>query len=160
MHGTSKTTLLFCPMKHRSRCPNLIKIVDKLKEIVVFRSGLHCLTSHRDDQSRYLKLAQKQVVRDAVRMSPLVPGATVRRNLNNLGPDKRVDPKLKKSVQRLVRKEKETILSEELDGVKTDGSYGSLAAVAQAKWFVTKVKAHNQSVETASKDAHHLKPGW
>ena len=99
----------------------------------MFRSGLHRLTSHRDDQSKYLKLSQKQVVRDAVRMSPLVPGATVRRNLNNLGPDKRVDPKLKQSVQRLVRKEKETILSEDLDGVKMDGSHGSLAAVAEAK---------------------------
>ena len=125
----------------------------------MFRSGLHRLTSHRDDQSKYLKLSQKQVVRDAVRMSPLVPGATVRRNLNNLGPDKRVDPKLKQSVQRLVRKEKETILSEDLDGVKMDGSYGSLAAVAEAKWFVTKLKKHNQSLDPASKDAHHLKPG-
>jgi len=87
-------------------------------------------------------------------MAPLVPGATVRRNLNNLSPKKRVDPKHVASVQRLVRKEKETVWSMALDGVKMDGSYGSVAALGDAKWFQDKIRAHNAGVDASTKENH------
>ena len=66
-------------------------------------------------------------------LSPLVSGSTVRGNQKHLSPQQQIPPELKKSVQRLVNKEKVKVLAQELDGVKMDGSFGSVAALAEAK---------------------------
>ena len=104
-----------------------MKIVETPNDIFIYRVGLHNKSSHVDDRSIFLKVSQQQVVRNAVRLSPLVPGSAVRRNLNNLSPNERVDPKYKECVKQLVRKELKTVLSKELDGVKMDGNYGIVA---------------------------------
>ena len=112
-----------------------------------------------EDRSAYLKIVQQDVIHDAVRVQPLATGTSLRRNLKNISPQQQVSPELKKSIQRLVIKEKVSVMAQELDGVKMDGSYGSIAVLAQAKSFVDKVKAHNAEVEAKQNGGHHLTPG-
>ena len=66
---------------------------------------------------------------------------------------------MKQSVQRSVHKVKVSVMAEELDGVKMDGSYGSIAALAEAKGFVQKVKAHNEEVLANQNGVHPLTSG-
>ena len=101
--------------------------------MIVQRSGEHRKTSHMQAQSMYLKITQRDVIRDAVRLQPLTTGSSVRRNLKHLSPQQQVSPQMKKSVQRLVQQVKVRVMAEELDGVKMDGSYGSIAALEEAK---------------------------
>ena len=86
--------------------------------------------------------------RNAVRSNPLSPSSLVRGNLNHLSPSKKVDPKLKSSVRRLAKLKTHHVFSQQLAGVTMDGSYGSIAALGQARWFVDKIKAHNADVES------------
>ena len=54
---------------------------------------------------------------------------------------------------------KVSVMVEELDGVKMDGSYGSIAALAEVKAFKPRVKAHNAEVVASQHGDHHLTPG-
>ena len=154
-------TLLKCPLAHRCGCINQVKVIENAHTIVVYRYGLHLRSSHDQDESKFLSVSQEQVVRAAVRSRPLTPGRQVRRDMNRLPPAERIDPKLTECVMRLVRKEKQTLFEKELDGVTKDGSYGSIAAVGDKKWFADRIQAHNLSVEESKSDddERHLKPG-
>ena len=55
---------------------------------------------------------------------------------------KHIDAKLKKSVTRLVRKERKNINKILLEGVAINNTNGSLAALSDAIWFGDAVKAH------------------
>ena len=50
-------------------------------------------------------------------------------------------------------------MAAELDGVTMDGSYGSIAALAEVKAFKAKVKAHNAEVLANQNGVNHLTPG-
>ena len=76
-----------------------------------------------------------------------------------MSPQAQVSPQLKESVKRLVYQEKVRVMAEELDGVSMDGSYGSIAALAEVKAFKAKVKAHNAEVVANQHGDHHLAPG-
>ena len=136
-----------------------MKLVDVKDFWVLQRSGEHRKTSHMDDKSMYLKVSQKDVIRDAVRLSPLTTGTSVRRNLKHLSPQQQVSAEMKKSVQRLVKQVKVKVMAAELDGVTMDGSYGSIAALAEVKAFKGKVKAHNVEVLAIQNGVNHLTPG-
>ena len=73
-------------MSYQAEGPNQMKVVETSNVIFVYRNGLHKKSSHDHDQSAFLKVLQQDVVRDAVRLSPLVLGATDRRNLKILSP--------------------------------------------------------------------------
>ena len=122
------------------------RVLDVQNFWILQRSGEHRKISHIVDKSIYLKVAQKDVIRDAVRLQPLTTGTSVRRNLRNMSPQAQVSPQLKDSVRRLVQQVKVSVMAEELDGVKMDGSYGSIAALAEVKAFKPRVKAHNAEV--------------
>ena len=109
------------------------------------RSGEHRKTSHMEDKSMYLKVTQKDVIHDAVRLQPFTTGSSVRQNLKHLSPGTGFAPN-EEVVQRLVQQVKVRVMAEELDGVKMDGSYGSIAALAEVKGFKAKVKADNAEV--------------
>ena len=156
--GAVVNSILQCPMNFRARCPNLMRVQHTSKVVTVWRSGFHRITSHDDDRSVFLKMKQKDGVKDAVRISPLSSGLTVRRSLKNLSPKKHVAPEFKKHVQRLVSKEKVKLLSQELHGVSMDGSFGSIADIARKKWFVTLIKDHNDEVFAGQVGCGHLKP--
>ena len=40
-----------------------------------------------------------------------------------------------------------------------DGSYGRIATLGQAKWFVDKIKAHNADVDSLQDNGNHLNLG-
>ena len=120
--------MLRCPLRYRCCCLVECRVLDLPKFWALQRCGEHRKTSHTVDKSIYFKVAQKDKIRDAVRLQPLTTGTSVRRNLKNLSPQAQVSPQLKESVKRLVFQEKVRVMTEELDGVPMDGSYGSIGA--------------------------------
>ena len=94
------------------------------------------------------------------RSDPLSPSSLARCNLNNLSPSKKVDPKLRSSVRRLAKVENHRVFSQELASVTMDGSYGSIAALGQARWFVVKIKAYTVDVDSLKDDGNHLNLCW
>ena len=79
--------------------------------------------------------------------------------MKNMSPQVQVSPQLKESVKWLVFQEKVRVMTEELDGVPMDGSYDSIAALAEVKAFKAKVKAHNAEVVANHHGDHHLTLG-
>ena len=67
-------------------------------------------------------------------MAPIQTASEFLRNIQD-SPTKKIDHKLKKSVARLVRKERAQIILVTLDSVTIDNSVGSLARLAEAIWF-------------------------
>ena len=53
-------------------------------DVFLSRVGIHKKSSHLQDNAVFLTDVQKRAIKNAVRASPLKPGALVRRNLNNL----------------------------------------------------------------------------
>ena len=117
--------MLRCPLQYRCKCNVEARVLDLPKFWIVQRSSEHRKTSHLEDKSKYLKIAQHDVIHDAVRLQPLTTGAIVRRNLKHLSPQQQVSPQMKQSVQRLVHQIKVSVMAEvsleELDGVKMEG---------------------------------------
>ena len=98
--GTAITIMLRCPLRYRCGCMVECRILDIPKFWILQRCGEHRKTSHMVDKSIYLKVAQKDVIRDAVRLQPLTTGTSVRRNLKNMSPQTQVSPQSKESVKR------------------------------------------------------------
>ena len=57
-------------------------------------------------------------------------------------PSKNIDPVLKKSVARLVRKERIAITSVQLDGVTVHNAVGSLAQLSENIWLCDALERH------------------
>ena len=95
--GVVVNSILQCPMNFRARCPNLMRVQHSSKVVTVWRSGCHRITSHDDDRSVFLKMKQKDGMKDAVLISPLSSGLTVWQSLKNLSLKKHVPPEFKKA---------------------------------------------------------------
>ena len=80
-----------------------------------------------------------------MRISPNQSARQLRRNLVNLSPDKRIDPKLLRNIKRQVVKVRAKLTTEQFDEFKIDDSYGSLVSYADGKWFTTLFHEHLDS---------------
>ncbi len=69
------------------------------------------------DKSKYLKLKQLDAIQTGVRVSPQQSARELRRNLVNLSPEKRISPKLIRSLQRKVVKVRSELTLEQLDAL-------------------------------------------
>ena len=59
-------------------------------------------------------------------------------------PTKAIDAKLCKSVERAVRKERNRIITLELEGVKLDSSVKSMTELCEAMWMLNALDKHKQ----------------
>ena len=66
---------------------------------------------------------------------------------------------MKSLVLRLAKKEKEHVFSQTLACVTMNGSYGSIAALGQTRWFVDNIKAHNTDFDFLPDNGNHLNLG-
>ena len=143
--GAVMNYLVSCPLRCGCLCE--AKISHKPEEIILFFRvhKAHTAQDHvsERDSGKFLKFQQKSLIAGAVKVAPLQTASEFLRNVQD-SLTKKIDHKLKKSVARLVRKERAQIISVTLDGVTIDNSVGSLARLAEAIWFGDAVKQHQR----------------
>ena len=64
--------------------------------------NMHTLESHKEDNAKYLTHQQKAAVKEAVLLSPMTGPKSLRRNIQQLSPQKHIGPGLMRSVRRIL----------------------------------------------------------
>ena len=113
--------------------------------IMALTGSPHDAESHSQEKevSKHLTVKQMQALATGVRMCPAQSGRSLRRNLANFSPEKRIDPLKIRNVRRKVAKFRADLTLEQLDHVKIDDFFGSLVRFADAKWFPDLITEHN-----------------
>jgi hypothetical protein len=141
--GLATNILLDCPLRKRCGCTSQCKITELPTKIVLYVNHVHTAEDHviAKDTAKHLKMQQKQLIRDAVKICPSQSAKELMRNIGD-SPTKAIGHEKKKSVERLVRAERARMLACELEGVTVDNSIGSLASLAEAMWFGDAIVKH------------------
>ena len=99
--GKTLVLLYKCPLAGRFDCKCQVKITENPNYHLLETRGEHNEECHNptEDKSKYLKLKQLDAIQTGVRVSPQQSARELRRNLVNLSPEKRISPKLMRSLQ-------------------------------------------------------------
>ena len=107
-----ETAVYKCPFIFRCNCRVKFQITTERDCTVLEQYGVHTKDSHIHDHSKYLNKGQVSAIKDIVRQNPMLAPNAVRRNLKNMSDDAtHVPTHLKRSVVRLVAKERDVVLS-------------------------------------------------
>ncbi len=126
--GKSRVSVYKCPHAGRFACQCELKVTDTPGYQMLDKRGVHDEDCHHPDKdkSKYLKVQQIEAIHLGVCISPDQSAQQLRRNLVNLSPEKRIDPKLLRNMKQQVVKVRAQLTTEQLDEFKIDDSYGSL----------------------------------
>ena len=132
-----------CPLKDRCGCECEAKIMRTSEEVILFFHKAHTAEDHvpEKDKGKFLKFQQKAEIAHAVKIAPLQTASEFLRNVQD-SPTKAINHRYKKSVTRLVQKQRREIIAVELDGVTVDNTVGSLAKLAEKIWIVEAIYEH------------------
>ena len=118
---------------------------------------LECNSRHKSDShakyiGKFLAPRQKEAVIRAVQNDPNCTGNTVIRNMRNVADERvQIDHSLKDSVERLVRSERDSVLSRNLGGLKVAGNMNDevqkLRKLCADRQFDLALKRHNAREE-------------
>ncbi len=146
-----------CPLAGRFRCKAKIKLTETTTYDLLECRGVHDNDSHHlhKDKYKHLKWKQIEVIHTGVHISLNQSARQLRRNLVNLSPEKRVNPKLLWNMKRQVVKIRAELTLEQLDSVKIDDSFGSLVCYAETKWFPTLDIQGTKPLRGPSCSPHH-----
>jgi hypothetical protein len=124
---------------------------------MLYVSGEHTPDSHKGGKGT-LTVKQQVSIRTAVRCAPHQTGTAVQANLKNLSPDRRVrsDRRSKEALDRLVRKERKTLMAERIPGQMLDDTEGSMTKLAKSLSLKTLIKRHNDPADSYHMDAHQV----
>jgi hypothetical protein len=113
-----------CPMSHRFGCKCQIRIFDGPSYMSLEVRSPHDAESHAPDKeiSKHLTVTQMHALATGVHMCPAQSGRSLRRNLANFSPEKRINPLKIRNVRRKVAKFRADLTLEQLDNVKIDDS--------------------------------------
>jgi len=133
-----------CPLKDRCGCECEAKIMRTSEEVILFFHKAHTAEDHvpEKDKGKFLKFQQKAEIAHAVKIAPLQTASEFLRNVQD-SPTKAINHRYKKSVTRLVQKQRREIIAVELDGVTVDNTVGSLAKLAEKIWIVEAIYEHD-----------------
>jgi hypothetical protein len=123
--GKSRISVYKCPLAGRFGCRCEMKVTDTPGYQLLDKRGVRDEDCHHPDKdtSKYLKVQQLEAIQLlGVLISPNQSARQLRRNLKNLSPEKRVDPKLLRQVVKV----RAQLTTEQLDEFKIDDSFGSL----------------------------------
>jgi len=111
--------------------------------------NMHDITSHKDEKCKYMTLAQRSAVKDAIRASPHLTPIAVRRNLKNLSPTKHVAASKLQSVRYAVRQERKKLVAVQFPdlGVSITDTHGSLSELCDAILLTNFIRKHNDSTD-------------
>ena len=142
-NGHIMSFLVSCPLRDRCNCRCQAKIVEYAQQTILYFADAHTAEDHvpAKDEGKFLKFQQKSMIAHAVKVAPLQTASELIRSVQD-SPTKTIDPLLKKSVARLVRKARSEIISVQLDGVTVDNTIGSLAQLSERIWFGDAIERH------------------
>ena len=143
--GETDVRWYYCPMRIRFGCCVQIKVIENAHHITLLQRGEHDENSHSNekDKSKHLKVQQLHAIRTGVRIAPSQSARMLRRNLSNLSPQKRVNPKLVRSVRRAVQAYRAELTLEQLNDLRIDDSFGSLVRFSDERLFAELLRRHN-----------------
>ena len=139
--GKVLNTILSCPLRNRCGCQCQAKIVEQPTTTVLFIADQHTAADHIQDRDggKYLKFQEMSRIASAVKVAPLQTATELIRNLQD-SPTKELNPMMKKSVQRLVRRERKQINTVLLDNVEVDNTLGSISRLAEKMWMADAIE--------------------
>ena len=91
---------------------------------------MHTVTSHKNDESKYVSYHQRNSIHTAVSAHPQAKPTIVRRNHKNFSPSKHVSASCLKSVGYTVLQERDTLVVNEL-------AFLWMTLCSQSNFFVT-----------------------
>ena len=147
--GYMQNTTLLCPLVERCGCPCEAKIEETPGQFILYIHAEHTAADHKDDGSRYLSVDKQDFVRKAVKTAPMNTAAELIKNVQD-SPTKQIDPKLKRSVTRLIRSERAKLLKVECDGVELTSDIGSLKRLADQIFLKSAVQQHIAGVQSSA----------
>jgi len=149
--GSVSNKVFLCPLARLGKCQCQAKITETSREIKLFITNMHTSADHgrAKDESKFLKAEQRRFIAEAVRIAPLQTATELMRNVQD-SPTKSIDPRLKRSVERLVMKERRKIDSIVLEGVVITDQIGPLHSFTEKIWIGDARKAHHEGVESGN----------
>ena len=112
--GVVSNTILDCPYRMRCGCLCQSKIVEMPTKTILVVADLHTTDSEdhgaSKDKAKFLKLQDKVFIREAVRICPNQTAKVLMRNVAS-SPTKAISIKQKKWVERMVRAERQRLVS-------------------------------------------------
>ena len=133
-----------CPLRERCACECEAKVSFHPNFVILYFHKAHSAQDHvcDKDQSKYLTFQQKSFISKAVKYAPLQTGSELLRNVQDS--EEAIDYKMKRSVDRLVRKARSRIVNVSLEGIEIDNSVGSLSSLAEAVWIGDAIHKHKR----------------
>jgi hypothetical protein len=147
--GAISNKVFRCPLARLTKCKCLAKISENAREIKLYISDMHTYADHgaARDKSKYLNMEQRQLVADAVKIAPQQTASELMRNIQN-SPTKKIDPRLKTSVQRLIYKERKKLNSVILDDIEITDEIAPLQEYTSKIWISQALKIHKAGVRS------------
>ena len=90
--GTGKVTTWRCPLSFRAGCKCLLRLTEFEDHAYMDIRDEHSLETHSrgNDRSKFLKVADLQVISEAVQLDTMVSAKRLRHNLHRTSPEKRI----------------------------------------------------------------------
>ena len=153
--SNAMSRVYWCPLFKSCDCRVQWRmIVNEMEAVFQLEcNGRHTSDSHAKFKGKFLAPRQKEAVIRAVQNDPNCTGNTVIRNMRNFADERvQIDHGLKDSVERLVRSERDAVLSRNLGGVNVAGNRNDevkkLRKLCADRRFDLALKRHN------SREAH------
>ena len=146
-----------CPFRNKCGCVFAISVKSYRDRVMLYVSGEHTQDSHKAGKG-ILSVKQQHAIDTAVRSSPLMTGSTVHANLKNFSPGRQVPTERRsmEAVNRLVRKQRKSLMAARIPGQSIDGSEGSMTKLAKSLSLKTALKRHNDPEDEYHMDAHQV----
>ena len=149
--GAVNNTSLQCPLVERCGCPCEAKIEESPGQFILYIHAEHTAEDHKADKAKFLKYDTQEFIRKAVKTAPMNTASELIKNVQD-SPTKQIDPKLKKSVERLIRRERSKILTVECEGIVLNSDLGSLKQLADKIYMKNALQAHIAGVSGGPPD--------
>ena len=101
--GAVSNTSLLCPLVERCGCPCEAKIVESPSQFFLYVHAEHTTEDHKEDKANFLKYDTQDFIRKAVKTAPMNIASDLIKNVQDSS-TKKIEPKLKKSVEQLIRR--------------------------------------------------------
>lgn len=116
------------------------------------------MSSHSQDASKHLTVAQRGMLRTSVKCAPNATGREHVRNSQHFSPGKRTpqDPKAIRAAQRLACNERARLARGQTCGVVLTPEHGSLTQLAESMDLLAWIKRHNDPDDEYHLDLHQV----
>ena len=115
LKGTIINTTLLCPLVEGYTCPCEAKIVEMPGQFILHIHAEHTAANHATDHAKFLIHDKQDLIRNTVKTVPMNTASELIKNVQD-SPTKKIDPKLKESIARLIRHERAKLLTIVCDG--------------------------------------------